>query len=309
MADCSQEFLLFNKSISLNKTELKLLRIARTAITKKIKKYFDSTPNCPKVYFKGQGSFSMGTIIRPSSGEFDIDIGVYLDGYTNWQDSWPKPETASQWLINALRNHTSHMPINKRNCIRILYSPLSFNNDVSYHVDLPIYCEYINFWDNKKCRIGINGEAQWSQKSNPINFTKWFFENCKKNDKDKNQLIRLVKYIKAWKDFVKGDSKFPSGMALTILLAENFEPNNRDDYAFKETVRKSYNNLYSLFSSQRIQSPVEPYNDVISKLTTKQKNNFKDCFEKLVDNAKLAVRENEKEKAMLIWRMYFGNRI
>src|SRR4051812_43025400 len=98
MADCSDQFLRFDDAISLTKVDRRFLRAARTAITKKITKYFEENDNCPKVEFIGQGSFSMGTIVKPLSGDYDIDIGVYLRGYSNWQSSWPSAETASRWL-------------------------------------------------------------------------------------------------------------------------------------------------------------------------------------------------------------------
>jgi hypothetical protein len=309
MSDCSSEFLEFNKRISLNKTDKKYLRSARNSIVKKIHKYFQEHSQCPKVEFKGQGSFSMGTIIKPVNGDYDIDVGIYLKGFSNWRNEWAKPETVSQWLIKALYNHTSIKPINKETCIRIRYKPTSPNSNISYHVDLPIYIEYRNFWDAKKTRIGLNGDNQWSKKSDPVGFTRWFFEKCKKNKADNKQLVRLVKYMKAWKDFVSIDKKFPSGMALTILLSENFRPSCRDDIAFKETIRHSYNSLYGFLKSDRIYSPVEPYNDVTSKLTPKQKQYFKECFEKLVDNAKLAIDESDSQKALHRWRMHFDKRM
>jgi len=311
MADCSKEFLDFDKRISLNKTERKLLRKARKAITNKIVTCFKQNPNCPDVEFKPQGSFSMGTIIKPLNGEYDIDIGVYLKGYSNWQRDWPKPEIVSYWLTSALKNHTSIPLVNKRNCIRVTYKPINIENDVSYHVDLPIYCDYINFLEQKKTRIGITGETQWSNKSNPIKFTEWFFEKCKKNKKDKGQLIRLVKYMKAWKEHINIDSKFPSGMAFTVLLANNYYPDKRDDISFRETIRKSYNNLYFWYPlwENSITSPLEPYNDLLAKLTAKQKQRFKNTFEELVDDAKKAIKEFDKEIALSFWKKHFDRRM
>lgn len=308
MADCSIAFREFDKRISLSKTDKKHLRSARNAVVKKIRGYFQEYSNCPKVEFKGQGSFSMGTIVKPIEGDYDIDVGVYLKGLSNWRDRWPKTETVSRWLTNALLNHTSIKPINKVPCVRIKYRPTIHNSSVSYHVDLPVYVQYENLLGNKKTRIGFNGNTQWSNKSDPLGFTKWFFEKCNKYERDKKQLIRLVKYIKAWKDYVSNGKKFPSGMALTIILSRNFCPNHRDDIAFKETIRRSYNSLYGLLNSDEIYSPVIPYNDVTSKLTSKQRRDFKNYFEKLVDNAKVAVRETDKNTALSIWQNQFGNR-
>lgn len=310
MADCSKEFLKYNDSISLNSTQNDYLVIAQSAVERKIEKYFNENNQCPKVEFIGQGSFSMGTIVKPLQGDYDIDVGVYLRGYTNWQDSWPRPETASNWLLNALQNHTSTPPRNKRTCIRIEYKPITGNKEVAYHVDLPIYCEYINGWGEKKIRIGINGENGGWLKSDPVGLTNWFLEKCQENKKDDKQLIRIAKYLKGWKDFKKGDTTFPSGMALTILMAKNYVPDERDDVSFKETIRRSFNNHFlPIFISKSIFKPVEPFSNVLGRLTQNQKDNFIKCFEELVDDAIIAVKESDREKALKIWRLHFDERM
>jgi Second Messenger Oligonucleotide or Dinucleotide Synthetase domain len=307
MADCDSNFRSFEKSISLSAKDRKFLRSARNAIMKKIKLFFASSPSFPKVEFKPQGSFSMGTIIKPNNGEFDIDIGAYLIGYSNWQRDWPKPETASQWLYKALENHTSTKPINKRTCIRIVYKPLSGNKEVAYHVDIPIYIQYINGWGNKKTRIGINGDTQWSEKSDPTGLNNWFVEKCQGNLKDKDQLVRLVKYAKAWKDN-KTDIKFPSGIALTVLLAENFSPHDRDDFAFYNTMRRAYNSLYGIFFISAIYKPVDPRNDLIDRLTSNQKRVFVELLGNLVDDGKLAINEKNTSKAIEFWKKHLGEK-
>lgn len=314
MADCSYLFYNLNKTITLTHTDRKYLRNARKAITQKLKSYFNENEQCPKVEFRGQGSFSMGTIVRPIRGEYDIDIGVYLIGLGNWQSGWPKPETASQWLVKALQNHTSSPPANKRNCVRITYKATSANPNVGYHVDLPIYCEYKDLLNDKYTRIGINGEKQWSRKSDPVGFTLWFFKKCQENPNDKDQLVRLVKYMKVWKDFVRGEVKFPSGMALTILMAEEFVPHERDDLAFHRTVVKVYNRLFAGFWSlflnvDEVNSPVEPFNDVIERLTKNQNQIFKEALGKLCDDGKEAISETDQYNAEAIWRSNFDRRM
>ena len=314
MADCSDLFLRYDKTISLTKTDRKFLRAARNAIIKKIKKYFKEHENCPDVEFQVQGSFSMNTIIKPIEGEYDIDVGVYLRGYSNWQSDWPTAETASQWLVNALTNHTATPPVNKRSCVRLIYRPSTVNKDVAYHVDLPIYCEYLNWLSEKYTRIGVTGEKQWSQKSDPLGFTKWFFNQCLKNGNDKNQLIRLVKYIKAWKESIKDDVRFPSGMALTVMMAANYVPHDREDVSFQNTVAAGYNTIFTgflddLFNDFTIESPVEPYNDVIKRLNSEEKNRFKNALYQLAVDGKSAIEEEDRNKSEYTWKKHFDKRM
>jgi hypothetical protein len=124
----------------------------------------------------------MNTIIRSLHDPFDI--GLYLKNMGSDTDKWPRTERASQWIINALRDHTSFSPVNKRKCVRILYKS---GSEIAYHVDLPIYIE-LNTWTGLQTRIGITGEQQWSQQSDPSGFTKWFFKQCEKNKTDKTNL-------------------------------------------------------------------------------------------------------------------------
>lgn len=302
MADLSSSFLWFSKTITPTKTDISYLRKARRTITEKLRLYF-KVNNLPAIRFEGQGSFTMGTIIRSTHNPFDIDIGVYLMGMGNNPAKWHTPETVSQWLVKALNDHTSHRPVNKRKCVRIMY--LS-REKIIYHVDLPVYIEYINFWDNKRTRIGVMGDDQWSNYSNPTGFTRWFNAKCQINDKDRRQLNRIVQYAKAWKEHKGHDIRFPSGMALTVLLAKNYTPHQREDVAFMETIRKAYNWMNGFFWINDIENPVHPYNDLQAKFSTSQKEAFLSCLGTFVDSAKLAVATKEVTEAKHLWQSQFG---
>lgn len=311
MADSSNTFISFNTNISLTKTAIRNLRTARSAIKRKIIQYFSESIKPLQFEFFGQGSFTFGTIIRPQNGEYDIDIGIYIKNQSRWQNDWPTPESVSERIKSALIGHTSYNPINKRKCVRIIYKPTQASNNLSYHVDLPIYIKYKNLLDEEITRIGINGPTQWSQKSNPKGLTNWFIQQCLKNKSDKEQLVRLVKYLKAWKDFKSQGIKFPSGIALTVLIAENYYPHFREDIAFKETIRNSYNKLfmwYSLFGMKDIYNPVLTDSILTENLSKKQKQYFRECFEQLVDDAKIAIDEQDKSKSLQLWQRHLGNR-
>lgn len=302
MADLSNCFLQFSKIITPTKTEIRYLRKARRTITERLKLCFQAS-QLPVIRFEGQGSFSMNTIIRSVSNPFDIDIGVYLMGMGNDPGTWPKPEAVSQWLIKALETHTTYKPMNKRKCVRIKYS---VQNTIAYYVDLPVYIEFINFWGEKRTRIGITGDDQWSKLSYPTGFTKWFIEQCQINRDDKQQLCRLVQYAKAWKD-MKGDAlKFPSGMALTVLLAKNYYPHKREDVAFTETIRNAYNWMDGLFWLTDIENPVLPYDNLMAKFTTSQKQAFHQCLGSFVDDAKQAIRTDDPAKAVHLLKAHLG---
>ena len=78
MADCHDLFKEFFKNIKLSDSNKSKLVDARNAIGNRIKNYFKDTLKEKSPLFHEQGSFSIGTVVTPLDGEFDIDLGVYL---------------------------------------------------------------------------------------------------------------------------------------------------------------------------------------------------------------------------------------
>lgn len=303
MADLSKHFLSFSKAISLTKTERLYLRKARSTITRKIRQYFTEY-GLPAVEFKVQGSYTMNTIIKALQEPFDIDIGLHLRNQGNDTDKWPRPERISQWIVNALRDHTSFKPINKRKCVRVQYRS---GSEIAYHVDIPVYIG-LNTWSGEETRIGSMGENQWNQRSDPEGFNKWFLKKCEENQNDKNQLIRLVQYIKAWKDHNSLHTPMPSGMALTAIMAKKFVPDKRDDLSFKETIRACYNSLEWTLWVNYIESPVQPYNNLTKKLTSNQMRSFLDRLGILVDDMKAATSSTDAAISLNLVKQNFDSR-
>lgn len=307
MADCSEAFSRFNTEISLRPYEKIYLRKARTSVTHRIVNHFKSKSQIPSIEFKPQGSYTMDTMIRPLNGEFDIDIGVYFKFPSNDRSTWPIPQTVSGWIAEALKNHTSTLPENKITCVRVTYRPVTPGSDHGYHVDLPVYGEYIDGWGDKYKVIGMNDERQWNEKSNPLAFTKWFSKRCLKNEQDRKQLIRIVKYLKAWKDFQMRDVKLPSGMIFTVIAAKNFIPYERDDMALYKTLDEIY---FLLWWGFWIVKPVEPKNDLVDStlFSLRRREFFMSRLEALRDDAAKAVRSNSTEEAFHLWQKHLGDR-
>ena len=307
MANCNELFYNFNENITLTHSEKNYLRKARSAVTTKIINNFSSKKHIPPIEFKVQGSFTMDTIIRPLNGEFDIDIGIYFKFPSSDPDKWPVPQTVSGWVYEAIKNHTSTPPENKTTCVRLSYKPISKSSDHGYHVDLPIYGECKDGWGDQYKVIGINDDRQWNEKSDPSAFTKWFDAKCLKNEKDRKQLIRIVKYLKAWKDFQTKDIKMPSGMILTIVAAKNFQPNERDDIALYKTIDEIHFNLWWGFW---VTKPIAPGNNLVAeqKFSTKRKEFFMERLMKLRNDSRLAINSDSYDESSSLWRRHFGNR-
>lgn len=117
------------------------------------------------------------------------------------------------------------------------------------------------------------------------------------------QLKRVTRYLKAWSDNKKG--KFPTGLAFSIWAAKYLEPNDRDDVALYEVLKKIKSDINS---SWYLEMPVVPYDDVCQKLKDEQKSNFEDAISDFVEDAKNAIESDNQLEASEIWKNYFGNR-
>lgn len=305
MSNCHGEFLAFCRTITLNQHEIRKLEKSRDAIMRKITNHLKEK-KYPAPEFRGQGSFTMGTSIRPLEGFYDLDLGVYLHGLGTDSDEWPRTETIQNLIFNAVEFHTMTKPIRKTACIRVVYrSPYIDKNDISYHIDLPIYAIEENFWGTKRTVIGLKGEAQWSESSDPQEFTDWFFERCHENRKDPEQLKRIVKYLKAWKEFMPASPKMPSGMILTVLAAKNYQPSDRDDIALFNTVTKFYNRLDWMFS---ITKPTTPENDLAESMSDVEQKKFMERANRFLSVAEKAIDSKSHRDAVKAWARLFGYR-
>lgn len=274
MANSHDAFQSYNSSITLTSAKTNSLQTSRDALRKIIRDYFDENDMyCPK--FCWQGSFAMKTIVNPIDDDYDIDDGIYLQGYENTAtDEWDSVDTVHTWVLNAVDDQTKEDSKDKSTCIRVYYS-------AGYHVDLPIYIV------NNNTAYLAHKTKGWLQ-SDPKAFKDWFINLLAVKGE---QLRRVVRYLKAWKDFKDVDLK---GVEITILVAQNFSPYaNRDDKAMRDTLSLILDKLQLNYSCYK---PVFPYEDlfeghsktkkesIISKLTS-----LRDALSSAIDASDIAV--------------------
>lgn len=300
MANSHEIFTEFNKIIRLNDSKRKSLKKSRKSLRDKIRKYFrEEKPDEIKPKFTGQGSMPMDTIIEPipreieEDGEtkkvyyYDVDDGVYFIGE---EENRRAIQTYHNWIVNAVDGHTNTPPLDKTTCVRVLFSD-------GHNIDLPIYfkCDDVPELAHKS--------KGWID-SDPKAFIEWFEGKIK----DKEQLRRIVRYLKAWSDyrqFKRTEKKMPSGFILTILACNNYLENERDDVALKETLVLIQSALQSKFECLRPTAPegenlLDGYN---------HKDYFMECLQKLIDDAKSALEEKNPKKACEKWQKHFGDRL
>ncbi|MFL9837109.1 CBASS cGAMP synthase [Flavobacterium sp. ST-75] len=299
MADLSKTFIEFNDIIYLTNDKKTDLRKSRAVIREDIVKYFNEKRDKHTVKFKGQGSLSMNTCILPLSGEYDVDDGVYIFGK---EEDKPTVATAHSWICDALNGKKI---IDKNTCIRVIC-------DNEYHVDLPIYYktdkkENEFFWDDKDVPELAHKSKGWIE-SDPYEFKKWFEGKAK----DKPQLKRIVRYLKAWSDN-KSHLNLPSGMVFTILAANNYVVKDRDDEALLETLKAIQQNIddtrFILASYVCKRPTVDKRENLLAKYSADtRKKNFLDELNGFIESGKKALELKSKKDACAKWQKHLGER-
>lgn len=173
---------------------------------------------------------------------------------------------------------------------------------MDFHIDMPIY--YESDWDG--VTYFAKGGSEW-EPSDPKGFIRWFEE---KNHNNK-QLTRVVRYFKAWADFIKVNNgrKMPSGLALTLWAAKFYERDTRDDLAFLKTVVGILDYLNNSFQyNWKAEMPVSPYDNVLDRLDDSQKTFFYDQLTKMVSYGTNAVSCENSYDASRNWSKIFGDR-
>lgn len=291
MVNCHDLFQKFHDEIKLTTSKQSSLKTAKDTLRERVKKYFSKELKIESPKFWSQGSYAMGTIVNPLEGEYDIDDGIYLQHLDVNKDNWPTPETAHKWIYDAVKGHTKEDPIDKRTCIRVIYSG-------QYHVDIPIYGTYAGEY-----YLAEKGEDGWRYSDSRV-FSDWFAKEVKQKGE---QLRVIVRYFKAWADFKSKSKsiKLPSGLVLTVLVSENYISEEHDDYAFGITAKNIYKKIASEFA---VYNPVDNSEILTSRLTDIQKENFRGLLSDLAESINKALGEKDKKDACQIWRTEFGDR-
>ncbi|MEX2336634.1 MAG: CBASS cGAMP synthase [Fulvivirga sp.] len=284
MSNCHNLFQKFNGNLNINSGKKNRLMTSRDNLRDKIRKHFAEKHPDYKPKFRGQGSYSMKTMIRTKEDTCDLDNGVYF---------FPKPEetatTIQKWVKDAVEDATSILPQHRERCIRVIYKS-------DYHIDLPIYYKESATNDAENPHLAVK-DTGWS-KSDPKEFKEWF--NKQKNGK--GQLIKIVRYLKAWCD--NRSKKMPIGLTMTVLATRNVEYNDRDDIALRDTLKQ-------IKSSLRLNwcciMPTTPKDDLLENFTGSKEYFFEsiDAFIADADNA--IDTETNQLKASKLWQKHLGS--
>ena len=138
--------------------------------------------------------------------------------------------------------------------------------------------------------------------SDPKAFTAWFQGYVNENGQE---IRRMVKYLKAWKDYKNIDIK---GMAITILVCNNFSvTEKRDDLSLLDTVTNIIDSLEDSFHCYKPVTPTDE--DLFADVSETSKNEILKGLNNLKKKLDAAINEKSNEKdATDILQKVFGER-
>jgi hypothetical protein len=282
---------------------MKQLKTSRKALRDRIRKYFkEKLEGESKPKFWSQGSMTTNTIINPipreakENGEtykiykYDVDDGIYFLGKIE-----DRKEVADyhSWIVSAVDGHTDTPAVDKDTCVRTFYHD-------GHNIDQPIYYEVTG----ADCPQLAHKKKGWID-SDPREFTDWF----NKQSAEKKQLIRLVRYFKAWCDFqnfAEGKEKMPIGLVMCIWVAQNAKYNDRDDVAMKDTILslKSVLDYQIKLSCLR---PTVPQGEELLE-SYQYTDFFRSKLKAFAESATQAINEENGKIACGKWQLHFGDR-
>lgn len=327
MAKVQSQFNSFNEAIELKRFEenatLREKRdIIRRTLEDKLPAIFETNEEtCPSFSFLDQGSYRMGTGIKPLDSDFDIDQGMY---FVTGTDTFPDPVLLKKRVYQALKDHTKDVRI-RTSCVTVFYQR---DEEAIYHVDIAIYVDGSAESDGKsrlaKGRESSIDENRFWELSDPQALADSIL-NWYSSENDRAQFRRIVRYMKRWRDenFKSGGNSVPVGIGLTVAVLKELTPTysdpftgTPDDLSALRTLVKSILSRFSphwnaeegiFYHRIVVELPIEPWNDLFANMTDRQMITFKENLESLRDSLDFAATAVAPEDACTRLRSQFGS--
>ncbi|MBB4635967.1 nucleotidyltransferase [Longimicrobium terrae] len=324
MANVQKQFEEFDGKIRLGRfDENATLREKRDIIRRKLDRklpdvFKDHGEECPEYFYRDQGSYDVGTGVKPLDSDYDIDQGLYFEVSTGEWD----PVILKKRVWKALDGHTDEVRI-RRPCVTVQYHEAG---EPVYHVDIAVYA---NANGDGKARLAVGRESTPTEKrkwelSHPKALKEKIRERFPDAD-DRKQFRRAVRALKRWKDkkFSSDGNAAPLGIGLTVLVYDDLQATYSDIFARTpddlQTLRKLVEAVLGRFKPvwdaeeeklmRRLTAtlPVEPFNDVFEQMSNKQMETFEDKLKRLKEALDFASDAVDPHDACKELRKQFGD--
>ena len=326
MADVQKQFEEFHNTIKQKRFEdEQVLRDKRDIIRRKLNERLPAVFErhgevVPEWSWRDQGSYEMGTGVKPLAGDFDIDQGLYFSvGPTEYD-----PVPLKKRVHEALDRHTDDVEV-RRPCVTVWYHK---EGERAYHVDIAVYSEAAANGSGGDLlavgRLGSSDENKVWEISNPQELSDKIFERFE--GEDWAQFRRAVRDLKRWRDerFPSKGNAAPNGIGLTVAAYHWLSPTYVDEFA---NGKDNPNDLGALLGLVRemldrfgqvihdgewarrlvVELPTRPYSDLFSAMTNSQMETFEEKLEALRDALEYARDEVDPSDACARLRKVFGD--
>lgn len=232
-----------------------------------------------------QGSYAMGTGIKPLDGDYDIDVGIKF-GF-----DWRKydPVEVKRWVYKAVEGHTERVEW-RRSCITVYYQQA---REPLYHVDLAIMAQD-PVTGGMRLAIGKEHSSREQQQWQPDD-RQGFMDAVERKcaGEDAAQFRRVIRYLKRWKDvhFPSAGHAAPTGLSLTVAAYRWFKPvaywavgrMEHDDLsataALVSAIRQGFEHVWDATNARHVprlslRFPVEPRDDVFARMSAQHMVEF-----------------------------------
>jgi hypothetical protein len=169
MAGVQKYFVAFDEAIRFERDDEKAIlsqkreRVLRR-LSEGIKRQRKDGAPIPSYEPFNQGSYAMNIGVKPTNGDFDIDVGLCFDLS---KDDYPDPVAVKTWVHDAVKSHTKHVEM-RRGCVTVYYQE---DGEDLYHVDLVCYSSREKNADKKdyiaKGKPGSKAEDRRWEPSDP----------------------------------------------------------------------------------------------------------------------------------------------
>jgi hypothetical protein len=305
------------EKLQLDKTRRKKTEDSYLAVCKWIKedtKYFDNYD----IDFYPQGSYSIGTTVKPmSKEEFDLDFVLHI--YGNYYTE--NPMNVLKQLERRFGEHDVYkeMYTVKNRCIRLNYAR-------EFHMDiLPGFPTEVFIKEDTKLKVPDRTLKDWTD-SNPKGYIKWFesqsrikilMEKAAKIEPLPDDipyeriepLKRIVQLIKRYRNiyFAEMSDRAPGSIVLTTLCGHYYQSEENVYLGARSILNRMYNDIIKSSTPIEIRNPANN-DEILSEKWIEDEALYKD-FKKFIfrlrtDWNNLIELETLEEKANVLKELF-----
>lgn len=301
MFDCSKDVRAYHdQDVTLPKSEQDAMRDRRESNRTRLRNGLANAGKPAPIEFVSQGSYAMKTMVRDPDNDYDIDDGVYFRKEDLVGDRGAEMTSlqARQMVRDAVDDGKFKKPPEVRsNCVRVFY-------EKGYHVDLPVYRRVVT-----KTAIGdevhyeLAASSGW-KRSDAREVSNWY-EDERAKSADGLQLRRVNRDLKKYaRSRHSWRGSILSGFGITVLTAERFRADDREDRALYDTMVAIRNRLNG---NLEIAHPVTPGDTITSGADDAKARSFREKLTEAIDTlAPLFEANCTREKALKCWDKVFA---